>query len=374
MKKYSQILSAFVLLLVATGCFDEYEGTVDISQPWVHFENSAVRYVEDGGGPVTTTLILSSAPQEEDIIVPFSVTSEDGLIAGEDYIINASSFVIPAGEFTVEVILLDSVINNDEAFGDRSLTITMEDTDVVLAGFPGPDKNKSAIEVTLAEDDFTIFGFSNFEEVPSPPDAWRYTRAGTYEMLNNDGEPPVNFVATGSELGFDTSYAEDDLDPGETSAENLGVLNNTSVAASGDPDFEFTTFSRGVQGFASADLDGRIEITFDDMEIPAEVVTVEAEMTFYLNRNTTFETEDALEFYYVTEDGRGEPLMSFRGDDDEQIIRDLDGNAGLQGEWITRIVTLPESQWKNGHILVTMRNGADTEMMVVDYVAIKGIL
>ena len=365
----NSIYILIVMLFLVAGCFDEYDG--EISDTWVSFQSANARISEDAEGPLQMTLSLSAPVQDEDVVVPFSITSEDGLLAGTDYFQSASSFTIPAGQNIVMVNLLDSVGNNEEALGDRSLLVTLGDAGQFTAGFPGPDKEKSSVTVVIGEDDFTIFGETSFEEVTAPDDNTRYSRAGTVEMENNPGDPSVDFIATGSELGFDTSYAQDDLDDGESGSENLGVVSNTAITAGADTDFE-SLFERGEQGFVSADLDGRIEITFDEVTIPENLTTLVVEITFYANLNTTFETEDAMEVFYVTADGRGDPIMSFRGDDDTRAVTDLDGNR-TQGEWVTQLVELPAERWRDGRLVVTMRNGADTELFMLDYIAIKGI-
>lgn len=370
MKRYIYILFTTVLLST-TSCFDEYNGTIDTSKFWVYFENGQVRFPEDGDGAVTARLLLSAPRQNQEVTLNYTITSEDGLTEGVDYFISSSMLTIPAGQNQVDVILLDGVGNNEIALGDRSLTITLQGNENFNAGFPGPAGNNNSIEIVIAEDDFTIYGETSFEEVPVPVDEVRYDRPGVLELNNNDGEPAVDFVATGSELGFNTSFASDDFDV-ESGTENMGVLNNAAITASGDSDFE-TTFQRGQQGFASADLDGRIEILFDEINIPSEAQSVVVELSFYTNANTTFETEDALEVFFVTNEGRGEPLMSFRGDDDTQQVTDAATGERVQGAWLTRIVELPESKRTNGQLLITMRNGADTEMILVDYVAVKGI-
>ncbi|MEL7144999.1 MAG: hypothetical protein AAFO69_01420 [Bacteroidota bacterium] len=365
----NSIYILIIMLLVVSSCFDEYDGQID--DTWVSFQSSNARISEGAEGPLTMTLSLSAPVQSTDVVVPFSISSEDGLLAGTDYFQSASAFTIPAGQNVVTVHLLDSVGNNDIALGDRSLVITLEDAGEFAAGFPGPDSDNSSVTIVIGEDDFTVFGETSFEEVIAPDDDTRYARAGTVEMVNNPGDPAVDFVATGTEMGFDTSYAVDDLDEGESGSENLGVVSNTAITAGADTDFE-TLFERGEQGFVAADLDGRIEITFDEVAIPENLSTLVVEITFFANLNTTFEAEDALEVFYVTPEGRGDPIMSFRGDDDTRAVTNLSGNR-TQGEWVTQLVTLPESMMTDGRLVVTMRNGADTEMFLLDYISIKGI-
>lgn len=372
MKKYISYL--FCVILIPLGaCFDAYDGEVDTSKYWIYFESPAVRVSEDSKGSAQTTLLLSAPVQGSDVVVPFTISSDDGLENGTDYFQSATSFTLPAGENVVVVDLLDSVANNEEALGDRSLIITLQDTDAFFGGFPGPDKNKNTIVVTIAEDDFTILGETSFEEVPTPASTTRYTRPDSEILVNNPDEPPVDHVSSGSEWGFDASYALDDRTAGDTGLENFGVVSNAAIAAVADPDFE-SQFVRGQQGFVSADMDGRVEILFDEVEIPDEVATLVVELSFYMNINTTFESEDGLELFYVIDGNKGEPIMSFFGDDDTRNVTDANTGERVQGEWITRVVDIPEEKWSNGRLMITMRNGADTEMIMVDYVGIKGIL
>ena len=371
MKKFIYVLILTSSILF-TGCFEEYDGEISPGQQWIYFENSTLRVNEDASGAVSTTIFLSGAAQASDVTIPFVITSDE-LVEGTDYTVASSEIVIPAGKHSATADLLSSIIDNDAAVGDRSLTVTLQDINGFEAGFPGPDGNNASIVVTIAEDDFTIFAETSFEEPDAPDDDIFYTRSGTTEMNNNVGDPIVDYVSTGSELGFDSSFAADDFEGGETGGERIGVVSNTAFAAASDANIE-TTFQRGEQGYIGSDMDGRIEVVFDDVTIPAGASTVVVEITFYVNAGGgNIETEDALEIFWETETGGSDPIASYRGNDDTGVVTDLNGNP-VQGQWITDVIELPSDQAIDGNFKMTIRSGANGELFMVDYLAIKGIL
>ena len=370
MKRFS---TYFIMMLgcLVSGCFDEPENTIDNDTFWVSFQNISVRFDENQKTPLQATLLLSDTPPAEDVVIPFVVFTEGGIRNGSDFYQSFSSFTIPAGRNVVVVNVLDSIRDDQVPTGDRTLTIELVDTKRYSAGLPGDDRGNSRLVVTIAEDDFTTFSETSFEEVPTLATTTSYNRPGTTEISNQAGGPPVDFVAIGDEIGFDASFASDDLDEGETGNENLGVVSNAAIAATGDPDFE-TTFQLGEQGYVAADLDGRLEILFDESEISESISELVIEVTFYININTTMETEDGLEIFYVVDGSRGEPILSFRGDNSRQTVLDETGSV-VQGFWVTKVGKIPREKWVNGQMMATIRTGGDTELIMLDYIALKGI-
>ncbi|MEO9870684.1 hypothetical protein [Ekhidna sp.] len=319
MKKFIYILILTSSILF-TGCFEEYEGEIPSGQQWVYFESTTLRFDEDASGALTTTVLLSAIPQSTDVIIPFTIESES-LVEGTDYTtITSNEVTIPAGKNSATVELLAGVINNDEPVGNRSLTITLQDVSGFEAGFPGESGTKSSIEVVILEDDFTIFGFTSFEE-PEGLDV-DYEDVGSAsvsrELPNNPGQAPVQFESTGGEMGFKTFYVSTGGE-GATDGDDLGVTTKTSIV-NGSAEGGYVD---GVQGYYVDDTDGIIRVVFDEIDLSADVQSPELILSYLFN-DSNWETEDKISVDIEFEDESLFNLLLITGDDidDEDLDRE----------------------------------------------------
>ncbi len=108
----------------------------------------------------------------------------------------------------------------------------------------------------FAQDEFT-----SFEE----PEAvgGQYTDTGdpavAHDLIDNAGEPFVNYTSTGGELGFSASYVPYDTPGvGLTDGDFVGV---TTFAPTGDD-----PYPDGDQGYQISDVDGNFILEFDEVE------------------------------------------------------------------------------------------------------------
>ena len=109
---------------------------------------------------------------------------------------------------------------------------------------------------------FAQIAGTSFEE----PDALtgKYTDTGNpavaHPLLNNTGEPLVNFVTTGGELGFLAYYEPYDTpDVGLTDGDFVGVTSFTPSPT--------VIFTDGAQGYQMNDLDGNMIVEFDEVDL-----------------------------------------------------------------------------------------------------------
>ena len=161
-----------------------------------------------------------------------------------------------------------------------------------------------------------IYRFTSFESVPVPATNDEYCRNGetdeTGDLVNNEGEPHVDHVATGTgpddEIGFDSEFINNG-DSGFT-CEQLGVL-----GANVD-DSNQNGWSDGEQGYYAEDVDGILKITFDRVEIPAEHPQTGIRIDAFL-RDTSYEDDDYLHIYVEVEktDGSEETIDLVNADD-----------------------------------------------------------
>lgn len=165
-----------------------------------------------------------------------------------------------------------------------------------------------------------IYRFTSFETVPVPATEDEYCKnAGadeTEDLTNNEGEPYVDFTATGTgpedEIGFNSEFINNG-DSGFT-CEQLGVL-GANVDNSNQ-----NGWSDGEQGYYVEDVDGILKITFDRVAIPAEHPQTGIRIDAFL-RDTSYEDDDYLHIYVNVEktNGSTETIDLVNADPDEMV-------------------------------------------------------
>lgn len=372
MKNVLYILISFIIASYVTGCNNNDN---DVTLPeefyYISFDKNSINVIESDEGPITIDFIYSGSRLSNDLEIKYTISYPDNNAAqeGVDFVLpsQSGSFILPAGESRVEVTLIESLINNELSVGARKMTFELNQVNNLLLGSPDNREAKS-VTVTIGEDDLFEFGYTSFEEVPTFDVLERYPRpAQSADPLPNVQDidptsqaPYVQYVSSGDELGFTASFLAAAVDAVEN--EVVGVYNTTVTAA--NPDVFETNFIDGNQGYITSDLDGFVTLITD------EIVGLNANVTnavldvkvFFLT--TSWETEDGIVIYFETEDGLGEPLLSIFDDDVE----------AAEGVWQELRVPIPQNKLKSGRLVITFRNGADSEMILLDYISIKGIL
>lgn len=339
---------------------------------YISFDKSSIEVGEDEEGAISIPFVLSAREVfDQDMTINYTITFPEERAAqeGVDFVLpsNSGSFILPAGQNTTEVLLLESLINDDQSTGPRSLTFNLDPFQDFVLGSPG-NINAKSITITINEDDLFVFGFTSFEEVPTFDVVTRYPRpAESANPLPNIQDtdplsdlPYVTFTDTTNELGFVASYSAGSVS--EVENERLGVYNNTAMAI--ELENFGTTVIDGVQGYVTSDLDGQITLTFDEIVgLTPDVSGAVLEITFFF-RDTSWEEGDGMVVFFETADGPGAPLLS--------VLDDAADAIG--GEWQTRTIPIPEDRLATGRLIITMVNGAGSETIILDSISIKGIL
>jgi len=199
-----------------------------------------------------------------------------------------------------------------------------------------------------------------------------YTDTGdaimAHDLIDNAGEPFVNFPSTGEELGFTASYAPYDTPGvGLTDGDSVGV---TSFAPDGD-----YPFPDGVQGYKISDVDGNFILEFDEFVTtstgPSMSLYFFITETGYEGDGTVNESgSDRLRIYIRhIEEGTEYDIIDMTGDD----INDL----GIEGQWINSSVSLPSSYDfpdLTFQLVIEVRFNASTEAFFFDHIQFDGSL
>ena len=366
--KNFKIYTLLLLILISTSsCFDNVEFNIPESQFWIAFDGSNTLNVsESNTDAVMATVNYSGTALSQPLTINYTISFPDAGAAAEnvDFTLPAESgsVTIPAGEFQAEFVLLASIINDEIAKGTRSVTFTLQSTNNLSLGEPDAPESTS-FTINILEDDFTEIAFSSFEE-PTTFGTTSYSAPAGNDLPNNDGQPPVDYVSTGVELGFNTSYI---VPGGEDSSVDMGVWNEADFTLDGNP-FDFPD---GAQAYASSDSDGLLEIEFDEVAISSGASTLLIELNIYFT-DASWETDDEFDIFYRTEDG-DELVISLRADGNGEMTDSPDGTGNLiEGQWVK--LTGEISNIKTGKIAVQIGQNSGSELLFIDRIALKGIL
>ncbi|WP_194850228.1 hypothetical protein [Nonlabens antarcticus] len=364
MKLYKYLILSLGFI-VFSSC-DDTENDVVLSSEfdYLAFESSAIGVSEAGGGPVLVMITRSTGDINKELSLNYTISAPATgrpAIAGTDYTLPAGSgtIVFPSGQATVQVPLID-LIDNDLSVGNRSINFEIDDPKGFLLGSPDAPET-GALVLTINEDDLFTFGETSFEEVTTFVGDRTFPKTPTVEQVNsqvatpNSTDPLVDWTRTGAEMGFDTSSLASNLV--DLGGEAIGVFSNENMET--DPDSFETRFVNGTQGYLGSDLDGTLEVRFDELMIPAGTTNLVLEISYFMGQ--TYEDEEGFFVYWETADGLGDALVF------EQ------GPAAQVSQWITVQVPIPAARAVNGRVLMQLWGTADAETIFVDYVAIKGI-
>ncbi|MBG6129695.1 hypothetical protein IWQ47_001003 [Aquimarina sp. EL_43] len=358
-------------LVSILGCDTENDVLLPSEFNYISFKTNEINVLESDMGAVTTTFTYSGELLATDLTVNYTVTfpDQDAAQEGVDFMLPASSgsFVLPAGQSTVDVTLLESLVNDELSKGSRAVTFSLQPIQGYILGEPDQRENKS-VTINIGEDDLFEFGYTSFEEIPTFGTLTRYPRpAATQDPLPNIQDtdpgsevPYVSYISTGDELGFTASFLAASVSAIEQ--EIMGVYNTTVTSA--NPDSFETNFIDGNQGYVTSDLDGFVTLTFDEITgLNPDVTNAVLDVKLFF-RTTSWETEDGIVVYFETADGLGDPILSIFDDDVEAV----------EGTWQELRIPIPDNKLATGRLVVTFRNGAGTEMIILDSISIKGIL
>lgn len=174
--------------------------------------------------------------------------------------------------------------------------------------------------------------------------------ATDHALLDNAGEPIVNFTSAGGELGFSSFYTNTRDGSGLSDGDFVGVTDFTG---------DVGAYTDGLQGFQISDPDGAMTVTFDTVDLTG---VTDATLTLDLFVNETgYESEDRVRVW-VEGDGGVIDLIDTTGSD----IDDL----GIEGVWLNLMADL------SGFTMATLNFEGDTnsssEAFYLDNVAFSG--
>ncbi|MFT4698270.1 MAG: hypothetical protein ACI9SJ_001412 [Flavobacteriaceae bacterium] len=191
--------------------------------------------------------------------------------------------------------------------------------------------------------------------------------AEAHDLINNTGEPYVNFTSTGGELGFTSSYIPYDT-PG------VGLTDGDSIGVTSSPPSGDNPFPDGEQGYQVSDVDGNFILEFDSFVStstgPSMSIQFFISETGYEGNGTVNEAgSDRLRIYVRhLEEGTEHDIINTTDND----INDLE----IEGQWIKGFVGLPpfNDLPLTFQLVIEVRCNSATEAFYFDNVHFEGSL
>lgn len=155
-----------------------------------------------------------------------------------------------------------------------------------------------------------IFAHTSFEE----PEAvgGQYTDTldpmTDHALLDNPGEPFVNYTASGGELGFSSFYTNTRDDVGLTDGDFVGVTDFAGTV--GD-------YTDGSQGFQISDPDGLMTTTIDTVDLTGAIKPFVSLDLFV--QDTGYEEDDRIRAWVEVDGGQAFDLFNAEGDAIEKL-------------------------------------------------------
>jgi hypothetical protein len=194
-----------------------------------------------------------------------------------------------------------------------------------------------------------------------------YTDTGdatiAHDLINNTGEPLVDYTFVNQEMGFNARY-EPYNNPGD------GLTDGDLVGVTDSPPTSGTPFPEGQQGYEISDVDGNFILEFDPVIAISPTISVD---------------------YYISETGyEGDGTSNTSGSDRLRIfIKDLGDNTeydllnttgndindlGIEGSWNTVSLSIENSPNINVQLIIEARTNSGSEAFFFDNISFEQLL
>jgi hypothetical protein len=194
-----------------------------------------------------------------------------------------------------------------------------------------------------------------------------YTDTGdatiAHDLINNTGEPLVDYTFVNQEMGFNARY-EPYNNPGD------GLTDGDLVGVTDSPPTSGTPFPEGQQGYEISDVDGNFILEFDPVIAISPTISVD---------------------YYISETGyEGDGTSNTSGSDRLRIfIKDLGDNTeydllnttgndindlGIEGSWNTVSLSIENSPNITVQLIIEARTNSGSEAFFFDNISFEQLL
>ncbi len=160
------------------------------------------------------------------------------------------------------------------------------------------------------------FATTSFEESTAVGGSYTDTgsAAADHDLVNNAGEPIVDYTSIGGELGFDAYYFNTRAGVGLTDGDYVGVTDYATVVGS---------YVDSSQGYQISDADGMMTVSIDQVDLTGAIAPFVS--IYYFLQETGWEADDSLRIWVEVDGGVEIDLVNTAGSD----IDDL----AIEGTW-----------------------------------------
>lgn len=193
-----------------------------------------------------------------------------------------------------------------------------------------------------------LIACTSFEEPLAASSKYTDTGDATsdHALINNAGEPSVNWTQAGTELGFSSSYFVTRSSGTGIDKDSVGVMNQRAT--------------KGLQSFTMSDIDGLMTTTLDSVPFRKHLnVTLSLEM--YI-ATTSWETDDHVRIWANVDGGAELDMFNDSG----QIIE----SGNHEGYW--QQLSLDLTGYKFGTLAFSLDSNANSEKIYIDNVQFRG--
>ncbi|WP_162555752.1 lamin tail domain-containing protein [Reichenbachiella versicolor] len=291
--------------------------------------------VNNGETSVSKSFTVSGTNVTEDVNVVAPTNYKLALSSSEEAIVSYVDEVMISDVSSAQTVFVvfqpESGLNGEKAGKIKISTV-------------GASEEISLTGTEAGNDESGILAKTSFE-VPSSVPGVKYTDTGdasvSHDLVNNTGEPVVDFTASGGEMGYNAKYEPvSGVTDGLVDGDFVGVTDYLN---------DVTAFTEGTQGYLLSDVDGKMIVEFDEVTVSTGV---KVSLDVFLN-DTGYETsnpEDAVRIYVKTNDSEVDIINSSGTD-----LNDFTG--------------LTEGAWKN--ISATI-SGKTSVQLIVEFVCNSG--
>lgn len=179
-----------------------------------------------------------------------------------------------------------------------------------------------------------------------------------HDLVNNDGQSAVDFLADGVEIGYDSFYFNSRNDVGLTDGDFVGATDFTGTVGS---------FTDGAQGFQMQDADGTMRTTFDTIVAPSALnggrtVFEWAVCLDLFVQETGWESDDRIRIW-VNADGDELDILNTAGSDIDDLM--------IEGAWST--LTLDLTGYSSATLIVELESNSASEALYLDNIVFKAV-
>ncbi|UII24553.1 hypothetical protein LVD15_14600 [Fulvivirga maritima] len=226
-------------------------------------------------------------------------------------------------EASIQIIPTDNYVDE----GDRTITFFIHSA-------TGGLSIGTASEFTLTvenDDEATQFSKVSFEDIETTISVLYYDSGLAtvdHPLMNNANQPPVNSEGL-NELGYHASYFNTRDMEGLTDGDYVGIVKAT-VVNGGYPD--------GSQGYEMSDTDGKMRLTFDELDIEGYLSTNISIDVYLHDENGTglqYDDEDILRIFVKLDDGEEIDIINSKGSNLNDLF------AGNFDKWTTLKASVP---------------------------------